>query len=255
MSAVARWAPPLLILAALLAAWEIGVRVTDAPAWLLPPPSAVARTMVAERGLLLSNAWVTLVEVLLGFGLALVAGLALALLIDASPALQRAIYPLVVASQTIPIPAIAPLLLIWFGYGLLPKVLVTALVGFFPITVSAVDGLRSADRDTLLMLRAFGAGRGAQFRLVRLPAALPAIFSGMRIAIAVCVIGAVFGELVGSKAGLGYLMTRAIAQFHTDRVIAAIVLLSLMAGGLFAAIGLAERALLPWRRFTTADST
>ncbi|MGI9254860.1 MAG: ABC transporter permease, partial [Thermomicrobiales bacterium] len=149
------------------------------------------------------------------------------------------------------VPAIAPLLLIWFGYGLLPKVLVTALVGFFPIVVSAVDGLRSADRETLSMLRSFGASRAELFRLVRFPSALPSVFSGARIAIAVCVIGAVFGEFVGSKAGLGYLMTRAIAQFRTDRVIASIVLLSLMGIGLFGLVSLLERWFLPWRRFTT----
>ena len=250
MTFLRRWAPPLLLIGLVLAVWEVAVRAASVPAWLLPPPSAVGRTLLEERGLLLSNAAVTLSEVVLGFALALALGLALALLIDASPALDRAIYPLVVASQTVPVPAIAPLLLIWFGYGLLPKVLVTALVGFFPIVVSAVDGLRSADRETLSLLRAFGASRPQLFRMVRWPSALPSVFSGARIAIAVCVIGAVFGEFVGSKAGLGYLMTRAIAQFRTDRVIAAIVLLSLMGIGLFALVGAVERFALPWRRYT-----
>ncbi|MCC6313798.1 MAG: ABC transporter permease [Thermomicrobiales bacterium] len=233
--------------------WEAVVRVLAVPNWLLPPPSAVAIALVEDRALLLANARVTLAEVLTGFALALVVGLALAIAIDSSPTLDRALYPLVVASQTVPIPAIAPLLLIWFGYGLLPKVLVTALVGFFPIAVNAVDGLRSADRETLAMLRAFGADRRQQFRLVRMPSALPAIFSGARIAIAVCVIGAVFGELVGSNAGLGYLMIRAIAQFRTERVIAAIVLLSLMGVGLFLAVSLVERWAIPWRRYLVAD--
>jgi putative hydroxymethylpyrimidine transport system permease protein len=254
VSAIHRWAPPALLIAVLLAVWEAAVRITDTPAWLLPPPSTVAKTLVTERDLLLSNAGVTLSEVVLGFLLALSAGLLLALLIDASPLLERAVYPLVVASQTIPIPAIAPLLLIWFGYGLLPKVLVTALVGFFPIVVNAVDGLRSTDREALSMLRSYGASRTTLFRLVRFPAALPSIFSGARIAIAVCVIGAVFGEFVGSKAGLGYLMTRAIAQFRTDRVIASIALLSAMGIGLFLVVGLIERLALPWRRFTTSNA-
>jgi ABC-type nitrate/sulfonate/bicarbonate transport system permease component len=249
------WAPPTLLIAAFLAVWETAVRLSGTPEWLLPPPSAVARAMVEERGLLLANAAATLVAVLVGFAVALAAGLLVALLIDASPTLDRALYPLVVASQTVPVPAIAPLLLIWFGYGLLPKVLVTALVGFFPIAVNTVDGLRAADRETLAMLRAFGAGRGQQFRLVRLPAALPAVFSGARIAIAVCVIGAVFGEFVGATAGLGYLMTRAIAQFQTDRVIAAIGLLSVMGIGLFGAVALVERLVLPWRRFVVRGGT
>jgi putative hydroxymethylpyrimidine transport system permease protein len=247
-----RWLAPAAILAAFLVVWEAAVRLTATPVWLLPPPSAVALTLIRERELLLANARVTLVEVLVGFALALAAGVALAIVLDASPALNRVLYPLVIGSQTIPIPAIAPLLLIWFGYGLLPKVLVTALVGFFPIVVNTADGLRSVDRETDQLLRSLGAGRWSRFRLLRFPSALPALFSGAKIAVAICVIGAVFGELVGAKAGLGYLLTRAIAQFQTERVIAAIVLLSLIATLLFAAIALVERLAMPWRRFQTA---
>jgi ABC-type nitrate/sulfonate/bicarbonate transport system permease component len=247
-----RWLAPVGILAALLLVWEAAVRLTATPAWLLPPPSAVAATLVRERDLLFTNARVTLVEVLVGFALALVAGVLLAIALDASPALRRALYPLVIGSQTIPIPAIAPLLLIWFGYGLLPKVLVTALVGFFPIVVNMVDGLGAADRETDQLLRSLGANRWTRFRLLRWPSALPALFSGAKIAVAICVIGAVFGELVGANAGLGYLLTRAIAQFQTERVIAAIVLLSLIATLLFAAIALVERLAMPWRRYQIA---
>ena len=247
------WVPPTLVIFGLLAAWEIAVLITKTPAWLLPPPSAVARTLVADRGILLPAFGVTLVEVLLGFAVAVVAGLALAVVIDSSPTMRRAIYPLVVASQTVPIPAIAPLLLIWFGYGLLPKVLVTALIGFFAITVSAVDGFRSADREAINLVRAMGASNREVFRRVRLPSAAPAIFSGAKIAIAVCVIGAVFGELVGSHAGLGYLLTRALAQFRTDLVMAAIVLLSLMGIGLVWITSKVEDRALPWRRLVTSD--
>ena len=254
-AAVPSWGASAVLLLALLALWEIAVRVSETPVWLLPPPSAVGRALVEQRDLLLANAAVTLTAVLAGFAVALGAGLLIALAIDASPTVDRALYPLVVASQTVPIPAIAPLLLIWFGPDLLPKVIVTALVGFFPIAVSTVDGLRAADRETLAMLRAFGAGRRQQFRYVRLPAALPAVFSGARIAVAVCVIGAVFGEFVGARAGLGYLMIRAIAQFQTDRVIAAIALLSLIGIGLFGLVALVERLVLPWRRFTIQTGT
>jgi ABC-type nitrate/sulfonate/bicarbonate transport system permease component len=250
-----RWLAPAAILAALLLVWEAAVRLTATPVWLLPPPSAVAATLVRERDLLFANARVTLVEVLVGFALALVAGVVLAIALDASAPLRRALYPLVIGSQTIPIPAIAPLLLIWFGYGLLPKVLVTALVGFFPIVVNMVDGLGAADRETDQLLRSLGANRWARFRLLRWPSALPALFSGAKIAVAVCVIGAVFGELVGAKAGLGYLLTRAIAQFQTERVIAAIVLLSLIATLLFAAIALVERVAMPWRRYQIASGS
>ena len=246
-----RWLAPGMLVLSAIGVWEAGVRLAETPRWLLPPPSVVARTLITDRALLLDHAWVTLVEILLGFGLALLVGVLLAVAIDASPVLDRALYPLIIASQTVPIPALAPLLLIWFGYGLLPKVVVTALVGFFPIVVNAVDGLRATDREVLALLRSFGAGRWTRFRLARLPSALPFVFSGAKIAVAVCVIGAVFGELVGAEAGLGYLLTHAIAQFQTDRVVAAIVLLSLIGIGLFTAVALAERALLPWRRYVS----
>jgi ABC-type nitrate/sulfonate/bicarbonate transport system permease component len=227
------------------------VRVTATPRWLLPPPSAVFHSLVMDRHILLPNAAVTLVEVLLGFALALVSGIGLGVAIYRSPTLDRAIYPLVIASQTVPVPALAPLLLVLFGPGIGPKILVTALIGFFPLVVSTVDGLRATDRDVVNLLRSFGASRQTVFRLAEFPSSLPSIFAGARIAAAVSVIGAVFGEFVGARAGLGYLMTRAIAQFETPRLIAAIVLLSLMGVGLFAAVGVVERWLLPWRRFTT----
>jgi ABC-type nitrate/sulfonate/bicarbonate transport system permease component len=229
------------------------VRIQDVPRWLLPPPSAVAETLVVERELLFEHGIVTLSEVLIGFGLALIAGILLAAAIDSSPTLDRALYPLLVASQTVPVPALAPLLLIWFGYGLLPKVLVTALIAFFPIVVNMVEGLRSTDPEVIALLRSFGAGRWTRFRLARLPSALPFLFAGARIAVAVAVIGAVFGELVGAQAGLGYLLTRAMAQFQTARVVAAILLLSLMGVGLFGGVALLERLLLPWRRFAATE--
>ena len=249
----ARWIAPALVIAALLAVWEVTVRITETPRWLLPPPSAVLRSLIDDRHILFPNALVTLSEVLLGFALAVLAGIGLGVAIYRSPILDRALYPIVIATQTVPVPALAPLLLVWFGTGLFPKVLVTALVAFFPIVVNTVEGLRATDRDVINLLRSFGAPRGAVFRLAEFPASLPAIFAGARIAVAVSVIGAVFGEFVGARAGLGYLMTRAIAQFETPRLIAAIFLLSLMGTGLFALVGLVERVVLPWRRFTTAS--
>jgi ABC-type nitrate/sulfonate/bicarbonate transport system permease component len=147
--------------------------------------------------------------------------------------------------------ALAPLMLIWFGYGLMPKILITALIGFFPIAVNTVDGLRSADRDMLALLRSMGASPTQRFRMVRVPAALPLVFSGARIAITFCVIGAVFGELVGASQGLGYLMERSAAQFQTARVFACIVILAVMGISLFGLVALIERLALPWRRFLT----
>lgn len=241
-----------MLFAGLLIVWEAAVRITGAPRWLLPPPSAVARSLIDDRDILLPNAAVTLSEVLLGFALAVASGITIGVAISLSPTLNRAIYPLVIASQTIPVPALAPLLLVWFGAGILPKVLVTALVAFFPIVVNTVEGIRGTDRDVVNLLRSFGASRGTVFRLAEFPSSLPSIFAGARIAVAISVIGAVFGEFVGARAGLGYLMTRAIAQFETPRLVAAIVLLSLMGTGLFALVGVAERMVLPWRRYTTA---
>ncbi|MGB3305837.1 MAG: ABC transporter permease [Thermomicrobiales bacterium] len=246
-----RWVWPLLILILLLLIWEAAVRVADTPRWMLPPPSAIYDSFRTDHSLLLRHTRVTLVEVLIGFGLALVAGITVGIAIDASRVLERAIYPLIIASQTIPMVALAPLLLIWFGYGLTPKVLITALVCFFPIAVNTVDGLRVADRETLAMLSSMGASAWQRFRLVKIPASLPSLFTGARIAITFSVIGAVFGELVGASEGLGYLMQRSAAQFQTARVFAAIVILSLMGIGLFSLVTLLERVLLPWRRFVT----
>lgn len=251
---VNRWLWPLLILIVLALIWEVAVRVADTPRWMLPPPSAIFESFHTDHALLLHHTRITLVEVVLGFGLALGAGIAVGVAIDSSRVLERAIYPLIIASQTVPMVALAPLLLIWFGYGLTPKIIVTALVCFFPIAVNTVDGLRVADRETLAMLSSMGASGWQRFRMVKIPAALPSLFTGARIAIAFSVIGAVFGELVGASAGLGYLMQRSAAQFQTSRVFAAIVILSLMGVGLFSLVTLLERLLLPWRRFITDNS-
>lgn len=245
------WLAPIALLALAIAVWEVWVRVDDTPRWFLPAPSRVMRTIVHDRRLLLDNAWVTLREILVGFAVALVAGSLIAVAIDGSRIVARALYPLVIASQAVPIVALAPLLLIWFGHGLLPKVIVTALIAFFPIAVNVVDGLRGADRETLDLVRTFGAGRWQRFRLVKLPGALPFLFSGARVGVAVAVIGAVFGELVGADAGLGHLMTLSGANLRTDRVFACVVLLSLLAIGLFVLVAIVEQVIVPWRRWTT----
>lgn len=239
---------PAALITSVLVVWEVTVRLRNVPRWLLPPPSAIGRALVDDRSLLLRNAGVTLNEILLGFGLAVVVGVTLGVLIANVGPVARAVYPIVITSQTIPIPAIAPLLLIWFGYGLFPKVLVTALIGFFPIVVSTVDGIRSTDRDTLDLFRTLRASVWSRLRHAQLPSAMPAIFSGARIAMTACVIGAVFAELTGSSEGLGYLLNRSGAQFLTARVFAIIVVLSLLGISLFSLLALLERIALPWRR-------
>ena len=243
---VARWLPPVVIVLGILGAWEGYVRLFDVPKWLLPAPSVVAVTIVEDIGLLSRHTLVTLEEVVIGFGFALACGVLLAVGIALSRTVERAIYPFVIASQTIPIIAIAPLLLIWVGYGLTPKIIVVALIAFFPIAVNTIDGLKSIDPDTVSLMRTLGANRLQILVKAQLPSAMPFLFSGARIAVAVSVIGAVIGEWVGSSAGLGYLMIRSKPQFLTERVFAAIVVLSVMGIALFLLVGLVERFAIPW---------
>ena len=243
---VTRWLPPIVIVLGILGAWEGYVRLFDVPRWLLPAPSVVGVTIVEDIGLLSRHTWVTLEEVVIGFGFALAGGVLLAIGIALSKTVERAIYPFVIASQTIPIIAIAPLLLIWVGYGLTPKIIVVALIAFFPIAVNTIDGLKSIDPDTVNLMRTLGANRLQILVKAQLPSAMPFLFSGARIAVAVSVIGAVIGEWVGSSAGLGYLMIRSKPQFLTERVFAAILVLSVMGIALFLLVGLVERLAIPW---------
>ena len=237
---------PAAIVLCLLGLWEGLVRLLGVPKWLLPAPSSVGGELHGSAALLWSHTVVTLEEVLLGFALALGVGIVLAVGIAYSRLLERSIYPFVIASQTIPIIAIAPLLLIWIGYGLSPKVIVVALIAFFPIVVNMVDGLRSVDADMVNMMRTMGASRWQIFTKLQVPTSLPFLFSGTKIAIAVSVIGAVIGEWVGARAGLGYLMMLSVPYFLTARVFAAIFILSVMGVSLFAVVALLERAMLPW---------
>ncbi len=249
--AIWRVVGPAILLTLGVLIWEIAVRLRDTPTWFLPAPSRIASTLWNERNLLADNAWVTLQEVVAGFAIAVILGVGLAILINASQLLEWTIYPLVIASQVIPLIALAPLLLVWFGYGAGPKITITALIAFFPIVVGTVDGLRSADRETLDLLRTFGADRRTRFRMVRVPSALPSFFSGAKIGVSVAVIGAVFGEYVGADAGLGYLMNISAPKLQTSLVFAAIVVLAVMAVLLFAIVALIERRVLRWRRYTT----
>jgi putative hydroxymethylpyrimidine transport system permease protein len=251
-SVARRWTaqagPPALLLAAFVGAWEWGVRAFGVPFYILPAPSRIAHVLVADSGLLLGEARVTLLELVCGFAIAFVIGIGLALLIFSSRLVERAVYPLVIASQTVPVFAIAPLLIVWLGYGMLSKVAMAALIVFFPIVVNTVDGLRAADPDQVNLLLILGATPMQVLSKIRAPAALPFVFSGIRIAVATSVIGAVIGEWVGATQGLGFLMIHANAQLHIDLVFAAIVCLSAMAIGLFLVVSAVEWLVLPWRR-------
>jgi putative hydroxymethylpyrimidine transport system permease protein len=245
---------PLAIVAGLLVAWELAARwqiVADAleiKPYLIPAPTEIAEALWQDRELLAENGWVTLSEVLAGFAVAFVLGVGFALLLHLSETARRAVYPLLVASQTVPIIVVAPILVVWFGFGITPKLLIIALICFFPITVNTLDGLRSVDEDSVKLMRSLDAGRGTIMRRLELPVALPYLLSGAKVAVAVAVIGAVFGEWAGSDSGLGHLMMESSAQLLTARLFAAVVVLSLFAIALFAIISLVERRFAWWGR-------
>ncbi len=245
--------PPLVVVAALIGLWELAARwdlLADAleiQPFLVPAPSDVAESLWNDRGLLADNAWVTLQEVLLGFTIAAVVGVVFALALHLSDLLRRAFYPLLMASQTIPVIAIAPILVVWLGFGIGPKLAIIALVCFFPITVNTLDGLRSVDPDLPRMMRSLDADRGQILRRVELPSALPFLFSGAKIAAVISVIGAVFGEWAGADDGLGHLILVAQGQVQTARVFAAVFVLATLAIVLFGALALAERRLAWWK--------
>ncbi len=242
------WLIPLLLLVLTIVIWEAWVWIDDTPAWFLPAPSAVAAETFASRSLLWEHTWTTLQEVLLGYLIALVVGVTTALLIAFSPIAERTLYPIIVASQAIPIIALAPILLIWFGFGMTPKIIVVVLLCYFPIAVNMADGLRSANADALNLLRSMGASRWQVMRIVRIPSSLPYLISGARIAAAVSVIGAIVGEWVGASSGLGYLMTRAASQFLTARLFAAVGISAVLGVGLFVVVAVLGRVLVPWGR-------
>lgn len=245
---LAIYAPPFVLVLLLLAAWEALVRWVALPAWLLPAPSQIAWTFVEQWAVLRGHVGATLVETALGMLVSLLVGFGLAFAIDAAPLVRRALYPLLVASQTVPIVAIAPLLVIGLGFGLLPKVLVVALVTFFPIVVNTVDGLQAADRDAVRLLQAMNANRWQTLRLLRIPAALPAICTGLKLAVTYSVIGAVFAEWIGANAGLGVYIARSLRAFRTDQVFVAAFVTALLSIVLFSLTVALERKLTPWNK-------
>lgn len=248
-----RWALPAATLVALVALWQAAAAsgaladLLGLKPFLVPAPSEVAEALWQNRELLADNAWVTLREVLLGFACAVVAGISFALLMHLSEIGRGALYPLVVASQAIPILVIAPILVVWFGYGIGPKLAIVALICFFPIAVNSFDGLRSVDPAAIKMMRTLDASRWQVLWRVEAPSALPSFFSGARIAAAVAVIGAVFAEWAGADAGLGRLVLLDNAHLETARLFATTLLLAAIAVSLFGLLALAERRIVTWR--------
>jgi putative hydroxymethylpyrimidine transport system permease protein len=245
---VKRWLPPLLLVAAGIVLWELIVRATGTPEYIFPTPWAVASAFSSDAGVLGPATLVTAGEIVLGYLLAVAVGLFLAVALHFSSALRRAFLPVLVLSQTAPTVLLAPILAILLGYGIESKLVVVAIVCFFPLVINAVDGLRATDAELLRMMRTLNATRLGLFLRVEFPGALPRIFSGARIAATYAAVGAVFGEWAGASSGLGFVILQSQPALETAQIFAAVVILSALALALYGAVCLAERLIVPWER-------
>lgn len=247
-SRLARLAPPLVVVGLLLVAWEGYVRLSGVSPIVLPSPTRILSALVDFRDLALGHTVPTVVETLVGFSVSIVAAVGAAIAMDQVGWLRRALYPLLVGSQTIPIVALAPLLVLWFGFGLLPKVLVIVLVTFFPITVALLDGFASTAGEATDLMATMGASRGQVFRKLRWPAAQPSLFTGLRISATYAVVAAIFAEFTGAFQGLGIWMQISRNAFRADLVFVAILIASALSVLLFMSVSWLERLAIPWYR-------
>ena len=243
-----RVGPALGLVAAIVVGWELACRLLAVDPLTLPAPSRILGALWDARAVAAGHALTTLGETVVGFSVSVLFAVLAALAMDSLGWVRRAVYPLLVASQTVPIVAVAPLLVLWFGIGLLPKVVVVVLVTFFPIAVALLDGLAAADRDAIDLLESMGASRRQQLLQLRLPGALPSFFTGLRISVTYAVIGAIFGEAVGAIDGLGIWIVLSKNLFRTDLVFAAILVTAALTLGLWLLVGVAERVVIPWHR-------
>ncbi len=236
-----------LFIILLLGLWEIVVRSLDVAAFILPPPSQILSKFASSHRLLLSHGLVTLTEALGGFLTGASSGLLCAIAMARSRLIERMLYPLVISTQTFPKEALAPVFVIWFGFGLLPKVIIAGLISFFPVVINTTRGLLSVDTSILDLMRSLSANQRQIFFKVRLPNAIPYLFAALKMCITLSVIGAVVGEFVGSSAGLGHLIRLANSELATDLMFAALLALGCMGTGLFLLIdGLEKTALRRW---------
>ena len=245
---------PLVATLVLVALWELLTIVFDVPTFLLPRPSVVVAAMYDHGALLLRETWVTVLEILLGYLLSIVVGLPLALALFLWPPFSRSVYPLLVSTQAMPKVALAPLLIVWFGFGLLPKVLIAFLIAFFPIVINAVMGLMAIEREKIYLARSMGFGSLATFWKIRLPDALPAIFGGLKISITLAVVGAVVGEFVGGNAGVGYELIVANGSMDTPLLFAGLIVLTIIGVAFFMLVEFIEKLVLPRRRAATTGA-
>jgi len=231
----------------ILVIWEAACRGFDLPDFILPMPSRIISVAVFQAPMLLPHAATTAMEVLVGILLSLMVAVPLAMIMFARPAVENAIAPFLVASQAVPVFAIAPLLVIWLGYGIASKVLMAAVIIFFPITVSLLEGFKSCDAEFRILFQLMGAGFWKTMRLLYWPWALPHFFAGLKVGVSVATIGAVIGEWVGAQQGLGYLMIQANARLKVDLVFAAILWLSVMGVSLWVLVGYLEKKVITWK--------
>lgn len=239
-------AAPILLMFFILAMWELMVRVLGIQTFVLPTPTQIVTTIFTDSAMIFKHLQVTLFEIACGYLLAVVVGFAVSIATVYSLAFRRGALPLIVAAQTIPVIAIAPILVIWFGYNALPRIIITALVAFFPLTISFVTGLQSVTPDFIAFFRSLKASEFQIFLKLRLPAGLPSIFAGLKVATTLAVVGATISEWVGASEGIGYLIAQDTAQINTTRVFASLVVLGVFGMGFFAAVSLAERMAMPW---------
>ena len=236
---------PIGMMVAAVVFWEIAVRTLSIPSYLLPAPSTIIESMVKNSAVLIKESIGTTLEILLGFALSVAVGIPLALAIYLWRPFARAIYPVLVSSQAVPKVAIAPLFLVWFGFGLLPKVLIAFLIAFFPVVINTAMGLAALEREKIYLAQSMGMGPFATFFKIQLPNAMPSIFAGLKISITFAVVGAVVGEFVGGQGGLGYLLLIANGNMDTPLLFGGIVALTVLGVVLFLLIGVAERLVLP----------
>jgi len=246
MSFFSKHYPALMMLSIAVVIWEGYVRITNTPIWILPAPTQIMAALIREKKILIEHTLVTLYEALFGFGLAVIISLVLAVFIDSFSFLKKGMYPILVASQTVPIIAIAPLLFIWFGFEILPKVMVVTLVAFFPIVINLVDGLNQTDQGAISLLKTMNATKWQLFIKVRFPSALPSMFSGLRIAGTYSVMGAVIGEWLGASKGLGIYMKNTSHSFLTDQVFAAIIVVVTISIMIYSFLLILEQIFIPW---------
>lgn len=240
---------PMVSIVVGLLIWECAVRASGFPTFILPPPSMIAaRFAVSLRsGTLLYHTGITLIEIAFGLSIGVIAGVLSGFFLARNPALEQVLFPYIVATQSIPLAAVAPLFIIWLGSGLAPKILICTLVVFFPIQVSVVSGLREIPNNYRAVMRSMKVGGWAMIRYLEIPAALPSFFNGLRISATLSVIGAVVGELSGSKAGLGYLINTARGQYDTAMVFVAVLMLMALAILLYVLIVAVSRRALRWQ--------